>query len=826
MSLIPGLGNKYLAYALAAGLSSLSLALGSLLVSPDPQPRDYAMLGAEVLVGFAIAIIVYGISRKNDNKLREIAAEARKLSQMQVDARRHLELAAERRLKTVLHEIDKAADEVMESKRAYDAGVGAKQHRVKEVEAKCGDLANAAREITGHSHSVYWMERIDELTEIYGICEKGPVYADGHLNVSFCAVVKAKVAEQIEGLQDRLETGASLDAPNARGSKTGLLSVSLDRAVYPPQSTIRVEVKANRRLTGRRIRCKIRDRGGNVLADRNLGPDASPDPDLGRGRTFEAQFKAKSSWAAGAYAIRARCGASSAERAFSIAKSALSVESDKEAYVVGSDMTITVTDPDAGRDGNAAQYAGDRAGSKLVVESRHGRLDGHRLQETGPATGKFSGTIRIAARKGGPAAGARGLPVRGLGVFARFGRASWMREGQAAHLECGRGEEITIRYTNSTGTAARTVRTHDSGAAVDLDRETYTCTDRVLITVTAPGFEGLPASGAPGKRCCAVSIKTSIGRLAGYKLAEREPHSGIFAGSVLLTGFPDMAQKIPRIPFGATRGRGPNDGLLACTRDDEVEVIVEAGGKLYRKAAPTRWNQGYVEFLAPSYAIGDSAALRVTDPDMNLDPDAKDSFNVRVTSDSDREGIEVAVTETDITSGVFYGAVALDYKRSSQQDAALLVSNGDTIRAEYIDVTPPSPSAPLEQNWFYSGAIISADRTVPPPLERLKISSISASSKTGPGPLAANAPASVRVAVGGAKDPYAFTVILQIKDSDGAGPAPLWHPAFIDPRQTFECEFRWTPPRSGEFLLTAYLWRSMENPTAFCPPKEIRVRVV
>ena len=174
-------------------------------------------------------------------------------------------------------------------------------------------------------------------------------------------------------------------------------------------------------------------------------------------------------------------------------------------------------------------------------------------------------------------------------------------------------------------------------------------------------------------------------------------------------------------------------------------------------------------------------------------PDARDAVSVRVSSDSDGDSIDVSLKETGPASGAFYGAVALDYKRSSQQDAALLVSNGDTICAEYVDVTPPSPSAPLEKNWFYAGAIISADRT-PPPLERLEIESISASPKTGRGPLAANEPALIRVAVGGAKDPYTFTVIVQIKDSDGAGPAPIRHPARIDPQRTFECEFRWTPP--------------------------------
>ena len=403
----------------------------------------------------------------------------------------------------------------------------------------------------------------------------------------------------------------------------------------------------------------------------------------------------------------------------------------------------------------------------------------------------------------------------------QFGQALRRRRGPGS-VWCGRGEEITLRYTNGAGTAVRTVRTYESGAALYLDRGAYTCTDRVRITLVAPDLAG----GAAAKRSCRAFVGTSIGRLSDYALAEREPGSGVFEGSVSLTGFAGLERKLPaRLPFGATRGDGPDGGLLACARDDEVEVTAEAGGRLYRKSAPTGWNQGRVDFLAPSYAIGDSAALLLVDPDMNLDPDARDAVSVRVSSDSDSDGIEVSLKETGIASGAFYGEVALDYKRSSQQDAALLVSNGDAISAEYIDVTPPIPSGPLDQTWFASTAIISADRTAPPPLERLEILSISASPKTGQGPLATGEPASIRVAVGGAKDPYAFTVILQIKDSDGAGSDPLLHPARIYPQQTFECEFRWTPPRSGRFVLEVFLWKSVEDMAPFCPPKEVSVDV-
>lgn len=813
MTAVSGL-RYYLACAVAAGALAVLI---SWRLLPDPQLKDYALLIAEVGIGAAIALAVYGISRKNENKLREIAADARRLAQMQADAGRHMELAADRRLEAVLDEICKAADEVAKSKRSYDAG--AKRHYSKEIRARCADLAKVAKELTDPPRSVYWAASLYKFRELYGICEKGPSFTDGGVDVSFCEVAKAKARERLEELRGR--PGPTPGAQNGDGGRTGLISVSTDRAVYPPRSTIYARAGTSPSLRGKRIRYEIRDQAGAVVASLNLDPISWQDSDPARDGISEASFKmAGSSWAAGEYTVKAICGLSSAQDGFSVARHEPSIESDKDVYVAGSDMVITVTDPDADRDGNAVEYAGDRGDSKLVVETRHGRTGGHRLQETGLSTGTFKGTVKTRARKDGPGAPGR-LARRLSGAFAGFGPAPLRRLGPGS-VECGRGEKITLRYTNGAGTAVRTVRTSDSGAALDLDREAYTCTDRVRMTVVAPDLAG----GAPAKGPCRASIGTSIGRLSGYALAEREPGSGVFEGSVSLTGFPGLESRLPaRLPFGATRGRGPDDGLLACTRDDEVEVIVEAGGKLYRKAAPTGWNQGRVDFLAPSYAIGDSAALMLVDPDMSLDPDARDAVSVRVSSDSDGDGIEVSLQETGPASGAFYGEVTLDYRRSSQQGAALLVSNGDTIRAEYIDVTPPDPSGPMDRNLFASTSIISADRTAPPPLERLEIESISASPKTGPGPLAANEPASIRVAVGGAKDPYSFTVILQISDSDGAGPGPLTHPARIYPQQTFECEFRWTPPRPGRFVLEVFLWKSIDDMMPFCPPKEVSVDV-
>ena len=304
----------YLACAVAAGALAVLI---SWRLLPDPQLKDYALLIAEVGIGAAIALAVYGISRKNENKLREIAADARRLAQMQADAGRHMELAADRRLEAVLDEICKAADEVAKSKRSYDAG--AKRHYSKEIRARCADLAKVAKELTDPPRSVYWAASLYKFRELYGICEKGPSFTDGGVDVSFCEVAKAKARERLEELRGR--PGPTPGAQNGDGGRTGLISVSTDRAVYPPRSTIYARAGTSPSLRGKRIRYEIRDQAGAVVASLNLDPISWQDSDPARDGISEASFKmAGSSWAAGEYTVKAICGLSSAQDGFSVAR--------------------------------------------------------------------------------------------------------------------------------------------------------------------------------------------------------------------------------------------------------------------------------------------------------------------------------------------------------------------------------------------------------------------------------------------------------------------------------------------------------------------------
>ena len=81
--------------------------------------------------------------------------------------------------------------------------------------------------------------------------------------------------------------------------------------------------------------------------------------------------------------------------------------------------------------------------------------------------------------------------------------------------------------------------------------------------------------------------------------------------------------------------------------------------------------------------------IQVIDPDMNLEPEAVDNFDVDVWSDTDTTGISLRVTETDEATGIFEGTVFFTTTDESS-GARLLVSHGDTIYAKYKEKTAQS----------------------------------------------------------------------------------------------------------------------------------------
>ena len=339
---------------------------------------------------------------------------------------------------------------------------------------------------------------------------------------------------------------------------------------------------------------------------------------------------------------------------------------------------------------------------------------------------------------------------------------------------------------------------------------------RIVVTVSTK-----PDREDGYKKDCKVSVRTSIGELAGYLLAETD--AGVFTGEILLTGFEGMEEHVGAgKQFGATGGDGPKGGTLACQAKDRIEVAFAGGG--LPKIAKASWNMGKIRLDRTAYRTGQTAVVTVEDPDMNLDPDAEDSFEVRARSDSDMGGIPVTVRETGPATGIFEGRVLLGSSGSSEDDARLQVADGDIVRAEYEDTTVPEMfGSPAVEVGTYS--LVAPDGTAVPPLESGRIEIGVRNEKTGSEIIVDGDAVAVTVKVVAPRRPADFVAVLQVKNMAGATQDTMQHPMDSESGKT-EHTFAWTPSEPGVFEVTAFLWRRGGSPFPLCAPVTKEVNVV
>ena len=158
-----------------------------------------------------------------------------------------------------------------------------------------------------------------------------------------------------------------------------------------------------------------------------------------------------SEWKIGeTYIVRALHGKAFSEDSFFIDERHPVVQSDKSVYIWGSNMILTVIDPDADKNSALVEFVGDRLDSKLLISSSKGNLLNYRLRETGDSTGIFQGIIGF------------------IGVEDNGNEVGYEHEGKLITQTQGHGvddgfvavseyEEMIITYTNGAGSASITV---------------------------------------------------------------------------------------------------------------------------------------------------------------------------------------------------------------------------------------------------------------------------------------------------------------------------------------------------------------------------------
>ncbi len=499
------------------------------------------------------------------------------------------------------------------------------------------------------------------------------------------------------------------------------------------------------------------------------------------------------------------------------------LQSDKSVYIIGSDMILTLIEPDFDLDNdNAETYdldliewdsdaatttMGDKGVSGAAAAFDPEPTD---FRETGDSTGIFQIVIEIPDTL------------------------------NADKLE--RGEEIILEYTDWGPSGSDyvgeededvnlTVYTSNFGATVELDQKVYTWTDKVYITIVAPdhNFDSDLIDEIGNTSTDPVKISTRGFDIDQYKLVETGTDTGIFTGEVILTGFAHDADGVAgnEGPTASTSAdnTGPTDGFIETDDDDGLTVSFEfSEDETVVGSALIRWNIGEVQWLEASYPASGTGVVRVIDPDMNLDPEAVDNFLVDVWSDSDAGGIDLTVTETNEATGIFEGTVFFTTLDESSGHR-LRVSEGDTVTAEYEDNTLPDPYTTADELDITATSLIG---TVVPPLERAPAANLRTVDAFGNSLDSVSVDQQVQISAdlaNGQDREQSFAYLVQIQDGNGVTVSLAWITGSLSAGQSFSPALSWIPTEAGTYTATAFVWESVDNPTALSPPVTTTVSV-
>lgn len=352
-------------------------------------------------------------------------------------------------------------------------------------------------------------------------------------------------------------------------------------------------------------------------------------------------------------------------------------------------------------------------------------------------------------------------------------------------------------------------------APIFTDKEVYTWTDKILITIVAPSWNanknGIDSIGTQEGHL--IKISTSDNELKPYKLTETDLRSGTFTGEVILTGFlhdatgDGISDTTPR-----TMGNGPTGGFLETERDGGITISFEfADGVVLTQSVAVSWNIGNVQFMKPDYAIGETAVVRVVDIDMNLNPEAVDQFEVEVSSDSDIAGILVNVIETSEDSGLFETSISFTQNQASSGNR-LFVNPGDSLYVKYDDYTLPSPYSISDHLEISSQAKFVSNI---PPTERITIKNNLITDGIGneiKSPKIFDQLQIVGAIQNNQEYDQSFVFIIQIKENDGTIISLSWIQGKMSANQELEVSQSWNPTKSGSYTIETFVWSSLVEP--------------
>ena len=513
---------------------------------------------------------------------------------------------------------------------------------------------------------------------------------------------------------------------------------------------------------------------------------------------------------------------------FDLRTGSLSV--DKDVYVLGSDVVITLTDADLNLDGGSIEnYAlsmiewdSDADSSELMNDTDNFTANPSKLQETGEDTGVFQSVVT--------------LPTASLYPGG---------DTSSTAVTIDYGEEVTLTYVD-VGLSGEDTTEDDTldveayfsisnfGALIELDKAVYNWTDTVYITITSPDHNVNSASEEQiGTTSLPIQVTTRAGKMCStektYKADENGPDTGVFEAEVALQGFDHTMSSDTSSRGAQTTDCGSTatgGSMKTSSQTDGVSVSYEYNdGSVIVASASIAWNIGEASFDSSVASAGGSAVFTVVDADENLDSSITDAFTVSIFSDSDAGGFTLTMNETDEDTGVFEGTVFFT-SDAATSGTNIRVSEGDTVTAEYTDETLPEPYTTSDDLTIAGTLTIG---TAFPPLERAPAANARVVDAFGSSVAEVSSGQQVQIAAdvsnGQSKD-QAFAYLVQVQDSNGVTVSLAWITGSLTAGQSMSPALSWTPDASGTYTATVFVWESVDNPTALSPTVSVDIDVV
>ena len=513
---------------------------------------------------------------------------------------------------------------------------------------------------------------------------------------------------------------------------------------------------------------------------------------------------------------------------FDLRTGSLSV--DKDVYVLGSDVVITMTDADLNLDGGTIEsYAlsiiewdSSADSSELLNDTDNFTANPSKLQETGSDTGVFQSVVTLPQASLYP-----GGVTTATKVLIDYGEAVTL-----TYVDVGLSGEDTTE--DDTLDVEAYFNISNFGALVELDKAVYNWTDSVYFTITTPDHNTNTASEEQiGTTSLPIQVTTRSGKLCGtektYLADESGPDTGVFTGEVALVGFAHtMSSDSENRSVDATACGSTSSGgvLRTSAQTDGVSVSYEYNdGSVVVASASITWNIGEASFDSSVASAGGSSVFTVVDPDENLDSTITDAFTVSIFSDSDAGGFTLTMNETDEDTGVFEGTVFFTADAATS-GSNIRVSEGDTVTAEYTDETLPEPYTTSDDLTIAGTLTIG---TAFPPLERAPAANARVVDAFGSSVAEVSSGQQVQIAAdvsnGQSKD-QAFAYLVQVQDGNGVTVSLAWITGSLTAGQSMSPALSWTPDASGTYTATVFVWESVDNPTALSPTVSVDIDVV